>query len=123
MKDAVKKVMYFDTDALLDEVVALLSNGKSVVVMTELYLGNGKWKLDKYRYKMLVPVADKSGCLYSTDVFPSVENAIAGEYGIYRATRQNAKKVVMSLEADISNERYGWGYTEEKYGRQVMATV
>lgn len=109
--------MYFASDAVLDRAAQLLSEGKSFVVITELYCGNGKWKLDKYRYKMIVPITDSNGNLYSTDVFAEIDSAEKGEYGIYYRTQQKALRVVDWFDADYNDSRFGHGYTEEEYGR------
>ncbi len=116
-EEAVRGVVHFDNDILMQGVAASLARGNQVIVEVELYRGNGKWKLDKYRYKMFVPVFDKHGGIYSTDVFETIKGAHDGEYGIYHATRQNVTKLISySTPADLSPERYGHGYTEEDYG-------
>lgn len=122
VKQAIMTIMYFDTDELLEEVLERISEGKSVVLLTELYMGAGRWKLSKYKYKMIVPVLDKHLRFYSTDVFEFVQDALEGEYGIYSVTRQNAKKIMCSLDADTADSRFGFGYTEEDYGRNLLMT-
>jgi hypothetical protein len=117
VRDELKSVMYFETDELLEDVAERIAEGRSVLVMAEQYLGAGKWKLGKCRYKLLVPVLDKDGRLYSTDLFEKTEPALDGKYGIYQFTRQNAIKIILSCDADLRDERFGHGYTEEKYGR------
>ena len=122
VKEALKKVMYFDGDSLLDSVARNIAAGKSVVVLTKQYLGNGRWKLNKYRYKMLVPIESRDSRLYSTDVFQDLADAVKGKYGIYSYTQQYATELVLSLDADLENGRFGHGYTEEGYGRFPLTT-
>lgn len=69
---------------------------------------------------MLVPLVDNRGNLYSTDVFKNVTGAIHGRYEIYRVTRQEAIDTVCMLNVDVNPERFGFGYTEEKYGRKTI---
>ena len=120
MKDKLTDVLHFENEALLHNVAERLERGMSVVLEVELYLGNGRWKLDKHRYKMIVPCLDNAGTLYSTDVFKKMEDAMSATYEIYRFTRQNATKLLCSVTPDLSDKRFGWGYTEEKYGRNPI---
>lgn len=108
--------MDFENDILLVDIANALKENKSVIVRAKLYTGNGKYREDKYQYKMLVPFFSAFGDLYSTDIFQTVEAAKAGEYQIYN-TQQLATEIVEVLEADQSVSRFGHGYTDEVYGR------
>lgn len=118
---SVSSIMKFDTDELFKEVVDSLCSGFSVVVDAVAYMGNGRYerrnKKARYRFKMITPIADKCGLLYSTDLFEGgAENAIKGHYGIYRATRQLVVGVVAKVETDYNIERFGFGYKDGSYG-------
>lgn len=120
LKEKLLKVMHFENEQVLDEAVEALDSGRSVLLETELYCGNGKWRLGEYRYKMIVPSVDKTGRLYSTDVFKTHSAAIEATYEIYICTRQNVLRVVRVLPADLSDNRYGFGYTQDSYGRFTL---
>lgn len=123
LENAVGKVMHFETEELFQSVVKKIQNGYSVLVYAKSYLGNGHWKFGEYRYKLLVPIFDNDGRIYSTDLFKTAENAIKGRYEIYIHTRQRAMKIIATLETDISGDRFGFGYTEESYGRLSLEEI
>ncbi len=122
VRDALKKVMYFETDELLQEATKILCEGKSVLVDGLTYLGNGqhtrRTNKKRYKYKMIVPIVDSQGSLYSTDLFEgNVKNAITGKYGVYIVTRQLCIDVVGGIDTDYDIERFDFGYKDDKYGR------
>lgn len=120
MKERLKDILYFENEQLLHNAAERLERGFSIILKVQIYLGNNKWKLGKYQYKMIVPCEDNYGILYSTDVFKKLEEAMMAEYGIYRATQQNAVAMMCSMTADIHASRFGHGYTEEAYGRKSL---
>lgn len=121
LREYLRGVLHFETEDLLAECVDHLHEGRSIVLDALSYLGNGRHEKRtlkyRYKYKMIVPILDKNNRLYSTDLFISPkENAEKGCYGVYCVTRQLAIGLVNVLETDYSNERFGHGYRDGKYG-------
>ena len=121
IRGAVVTIMRFETEELLNEIVDGIYDGYSVIVDALSYRGNGSYvrrnSKDRYKYKMIVPILDKYNNLYSTDLHEGgVENAIKGDYGIYRATRQLVIGVIVKIETDYKIERFGFGYRDGNYG-------
>lgn len=124
VREAVKRVMTWDFgnggEELLNAVTDGICDGKSVVVDAVSYLGNGKYekenKRGRYRYKMFVPFVDKNGHIYSTDLFVDMKHSIKATYEVYSFTRQLVIEVVAKIDTDYSLERFGHGYTAEKWG-------
>lgn len=115
---ALKKVMYWDDDNDVLDAATLLGQGHSVLVDALSYIGNGKWerknKKDRYRYKVIAPILDEYGDLYSTDLFSGdAKHAIAAKLGIYQATRQLVIEVVSGVQ---HAGELGHGYKDGKYG-------
>jgi hypothetical protein len=118
----VHEVMFFEKPEIFNSVVKAICNGDSVVVDGLCYKGNGQYvnrNLKKrYKYKMLVPIVDKYDNLYSTDLYEgNKENAIKGEYAIYRITRQLAIGIVCIVETDYKLKRFDFGYTQDNWGQ------
>lgn len=117
-------------NALLDRVTEGICAGKSVLIDAVGYLGNGRYekenKRGRYKYKLFVPIMDKHGRLYSTDLFSGGSgNAVKGNYGIYYCTRQLVVDVIEDFEADYRDERFEFGYRKgdnDRYGQFKVVT-
>lgn len=124
VRESVERVMSWDDEQLLDEVVQAICDGKSVVVNALSYIGNGKYVKEntrgRYKYKMFVPFVDKNGHIYSTDLFKGhISNAKKASFEIYSFTRQLVIEVVEVFETDFNTawDKFGHGYTPEKWGQ------
>lgn len=124
VREAVKKVMTWETEKPLDRVVQAICDGKSVIVDAVCYRGNGRYESsrakDRYKYKMFVPFVDKRGNIYSTDLFKEFEYAKDATFEVYTFTRQKVLGVVAIFETDWNTawERFGFGYTERDWGQE-----
>lgn len=125
VRESIKKIMVWDYDnggeELLDNIVNRICKGRSVLIDAVSYLGNGKYvkenKRGRYKHKLIVPIVDNNGNIYSTDLYKGhSDNAVNGRYAIYTYTRQWALYVIEDFETDYQIERFEHGYRDDKWG-------
>lgn len=126
IEKAVRDMMEFEEGTnLFNLIVYALSQKKSVIVDAVVYIGNGrhekKTKKNRYRYKMIVPIMDDMGNLYSTDLFNGEPKyAEKSSYEIYRHTRQLVVDVVYIVTPDYAAKRRGWGYKKNGFNKVIL---
>lgn len=96
-----------------------LKKGNSVLVYANGYIGNGRYDKDpkSYHYKKIVPIWDKHGDIFSTDLY--LEKSYLNGYlenevkcGMYR-NRQMAMYIEEIYKTNIGKEFFYRGYQED----------
>lgn len=86
----------------LEKVNALLELGFYVICKVSVYIGNGEFRRQKYKYKVYSPIfsvtlTGEKGQAFTTDIFASIGRASVAAFGLYLGTQPRIDAIMRVL--------------------------
>lgn len=116
-KDVIKilhKTLDVEDEDIIKEIKDEILNGMSAIVKCKHYIGNGNYRGDKYKYKLITPFTDGNN-IFSTDIYTGIQKTKKASYGIYNGYTL-AVEISRVIETNFSKERFSDFYLKRNIG-------